>query len=111
MSRNRDLFERYVAQTSDEPVALEIASAKGCTLTDVHGKEYIDLIGGISVANIGHGNSAVIEAIKDQADKYLHVMVYGELIQSPQVAYAQLLSSTSHHHLTMYTSLTPAQRR
>ena len=61
-------------------------------LYDIHGKEYIDLIGGISVANIGHRNSKVIEAIKRQLDAYMHVMVYGEFIESPQVLYAKLLT-------------------
>lgn len=59
---------------------------------DVHGKEYIDLIGGISVCNVGHRHPAVIEAITEQLTKYLHVMVYGELVQSPQTAYAKLLT-------------------
>ena len=59
---------------------------------DVDGKKYLDLIGGISVCNIGHGHPAVVNAIKKQADDYLHVMVYGELVQSPQVKYAELLA-------------------
>lgn len=89
---NRQLFLNHVAQTSDSPIAIEIAKAEGCKMWDVNGKEYIDLIGGISVCNVGHRNSKVINAIKDQLDKYLHVMVYGELIQSPQTQYAKLLT-------------------
>lgn len=73
-------------------MALEIVKAEGCRLVDWGGKEYIDLIGGISVANVGHRHPAVVEAIKNQLDDYLHVMVYGEFIQSPQVRYAQLLA-------------------
>ena len=73
-------------------MALEIVKAEGCQLTDVSGKKYIDLIGGISVANIGHRHPAVVEAIKNQADLYLHIMVYGEFIQSPQVQYARMLT-------------------
>ena len=88
----RQLFLEHVAQTSMEPLALEIVKAEGCELTSGSGKKYIDLIGGISVANTGHRHPRVIEAIKKQLDAYLHVMVYGELIQSPQVQYAKLLT-------------------
>jgi acetylornithine/N-succinyldiaminopimelate aminotransferase len=88
----RQLFLQHVAQTSPAPLALEIVKAQGCTLTDASGKDYIDLIGGISVANTGHSHPAVIEAIKKQLDQYMHIMVYGEFIQSPQVQYAHLLT-------------------
>ena len=88
----RALFLQHVAQTSAAPLALEITSAEGCYLYDVDGKAYLDLIGGISVCNIGHRHPAVVTAIKEQADKYLHVLVYGEFIQSPQVQYAKLLA-------------------
>ncbi len=89
----RQLFQQHVAQTSPAPVGLEIVKAEGSMLYDAWGKEYIDLIGGISVCNVGHRHPAVIEAITRQANDYLHVMVYGELIQSPQVQYAALLAS------------------
>jgi len=88
----RQLFLQHVAQTSSAPLALEIVKAEGCELTDRSGKKYIDLIGGISVANIGHRHPKVVEAIKKQLDEYLHVMVYGEFVQSPQVQYAKLLT-------------------
>jgi acetylornithine/N-succinyldiaminopimelate aminotransferase len=88
----RELFLRHIAQTSSAPLALEIARAEAACLYDVSGREYIDLIGGISVCNIGHRHPRVVEAIKKQADEYLHVLVYGEFIQSPQVEYAKLLS-------------------
>jgi len=88
----RELFLKHIAQTSPSPLAFEIAKAKGCLLYDVNGKEYLDLIGGISVANIGHRHPKVIEAIKKQLDAYLHVMVYGEFVESPQVQYARLLT-------------------
>lgn len=88
----RELFLRHVAQTSPAPLALEIIKAEGVHLYDVHGKVYTDLIGGISVCNTGHRHSKIVEAIKKQADQYLHVLVYGECIQSPQVQYAKLLS-------------------
>jgi len=90
---NRQLFQQHVAQTSPAPVGIEIVRAEGSYLFDTDGKQYIDLIGGISVCNIGHRHPAVVAAIKKQADDYLHVMVYGELVQSPQVQYAQLLAS------------------
>jgi acetylornithine/N-succinyldiaminopimelate aminotransferase len=89
---NRNLFLQYVGQTSEAPVALEIVKAEGCKLFDINGKEYIDLIGGISVCNVGHRHPKVIEAIKKQLDSYLHIMVYGELVQSPQVQYATALA-------------------
>lgn len=88
----RELFLKHIAQTSPSPLAFEIAKAEGCLLYDVKGKEYIDLIGGISVANIGHRHPKVIEAIRKQLDAYMHVMVYGEFIESPQVQYAKLLT-------------------
>ena len=87
----RELFLRHVAQTSTAPLAIEITKAEGALLYDVAGKEYIDLIGGISVANVGHRHPKVLEAIKNQLDAYLHVMVYGEFVESPQVKYAKLL--------------------
>lgn len=88
----RQLFLNHVAQTSTAPLAIEIVKAEGCLLTDASGKAYVDLIGGISVANVGHRHPRVVEAIKKQADNYLHVMVYGEVVQSPQVRYARLLT-------------------
>ena len=88
---NRQLFLNHVGQTSDAPLCLNIVKAEGSKMWDVNGKEYIDLIAGISVCNIGHRHPKVIEAIKQQADKYLHIMVYGELVENPQVEYATLL--------------------
>ena len=89
---NRQLFLNHVGQTSPSPLALEIVKAKDSTLYDINGKEYIDLIGGISVCNVGHGNQKVIEAVTTQAADYMHVMVNGELILSPQTAFAQLIA-------------------
>ncbi|MFI5188403.1 MAG: aspartate aminotransferase family protein [Chitinophagales bacterium] len=88
----RELFLRHIAQTSTTPLALEIVKAEGSLLFDANGREYIDLIGGISVANVGHRHPKVINAIKDQLDAYLHIMVYGEFIETPQVQYAKLLT-------------------
>jgi len=82
---------QYLAQTSNSPIALEIVKAEGVYLYDLLGKEYIDLISGISVSNVGHRHPKVVKAIKEQLDKYMHLMVYGEYIQSPQVLLAQKL--------------------
>jgi len=92
MLTDRQLFLNNLAQTSDSPLALEIVKAEGIYLFDSSGKIYIDLISGISVSNTGHRHPAVVKAIKDQADKYLHLMVYGEYIQSPQVKLAGVLA-------------------
>ena len=89
---NRQIFLNHIGQTSPDPLALEIIRASGSKLYDINNKEYIDLIGGISVCNIGHGNKKVIEAIKRQAENFMHVMVNGELVLSPQTAYAKLLT-------------------
>lgn len=88
----RQLFQQHVAQTSPAPIGLHITSAKGTYLYDADGRGYLDFIGGISVCNLGHGRPEVIEAIKKQSEAYLHIMVYGELIQSPQTEYAALLT-------------------
>lgn len=90
---NRALFFKHVAQTSPAPLALEIVKAKGCKMWDKEGMEYIDLIAGISVANVGHSNKKVIKAIRKQSEQYLHLLVYGEFIESPEVKYAHLLAS------------------
>ena len=89
----RQLFLNHVGQTSQAPMALEIVKAKGSNMWDINGKKYIDLIAGISVCNIGHCHPKVIEAIKKQVDEYMHIMVYGELVESPQVAYAKMLTN------------------
>ena len=89
---NRQLFLDHVGQTSEAPLSINIVKAEGSKMWDADGKEYIDLIAGISVCNIGHRHPAVVEAIKNQADAYLHIMVYGELIENPQVAYAKKLA-------------------
>jgi len=88
----RSLFLQHVAQTSMAPLALEIVKAEGCLLFDASERSYIDLIGGISVANVGHRHPRVLEAVQAQLDRYLHVMVYGELVQAPQVRFAELLA-------------------
>lgn len=96
---NREIFYKYLAQTSDSPLAIEVERAEGVYLYGPNGEKYIDLISGISVSNIGHRHPRVIEAIKDQLDKYMHLIVYGEFIQSPQVKLAELLTSNLPENL------------
>ena len=95
MSRinNRQLFFQHLAQTSDKPIGIEVASAKGIHIYDTNAKAYVDMIAGFSVCNIGHSHPSVIKAIQEQTEKYMHVIVYGEFIQAPQVAYANTLTS------------------
>jgi acetylornithine/N-succinyldiaminopimelate aminotransferase len=89
---NRELFLQHVAQTSSAPIGLEIIKAEGVHLWDTSGKKYTDLISGFSVCNIGHSHPAVVKAVQEQAAEYMHLIVYGEFIESPQVQYAKLLA-------------------
>jgi len=93
MISQRQLFLQHVGQTSDFPLELEIERAKGIYMYDVNNKSYIDLISGVSVSNVGHVHPKVVKAIQDQAEKYMHLMVYGEYIQTPQVEFAEKLSA------------------
>jgi acetylornithine/succinyldiaminopimelate/putrescine aminotransferase len=93
MLSTKELFLQHVAQTTRFPLALEMEKAEGLFIYDVHGKRYLDLISGISVSNIGHRHPKVLEAIRHQLDKYMHLMVYGEYIQGPQVQLAEKLAS------------------
>ncbi|HKK77984.1 MAG TPA: aminotransferase class III-fold pyridoxal phosphate-dependent enzyme, partial [Phaeodactylibacter sp.] len=88
----RQLFLQHLAQTSAFPLALEIERAEGMHLHDVEGKAYLDLIAGIGVSSLGHRHPAVVQAVKDQLDRYLHTLVYGEFILAPQVRLAELLA-------------------
>jgi acetylornithine/succinyldiaminopimelate/putrescine aminotransferase len=92
MTNNKELFFRYLGLPSAKPVGIEILKARGIYLYDENGKEYIDLISGVSVSNVGHLHPKVVEAVKNQLDKYMHLMVYGEYIQSPQVHLAKALT-------------------
>src|SRR5687768_16152571 len=89
---SRRLFLQHLAQTSPAPLMLEIEKAEGLYLYSTDGKKYLDLIAGIGVSYLGHAHPKVVEAVKQQAERYMHVMVYGEYIQSPQVQYAALLT-------------------
>lgn len=88
----RQLFLNHLAQTSTAPLALEIQRAEGVYLYGTNGEKYMDLISGISVSNVGHCHPQVVEAIRKQAETHMHLMVYGEYIQSPQVKLAKLLT-------------------
>lgn len=90
---NRQFFLQHLAQTSPKPIGLEVERADGVYIYDTAGKSYIDLIAGFSVCNIGHSHPKVIAAIEKQIKQYMHVIVYGEFIQTPQVQYAQSLLS------------------
>lgn len=92
MSTLRDDFFRYVAQTSSEPMGIEVSRSHGCTVVDRTGREYLDLLSGMGVTGIGHTHPAVVAAVTTQAERYLHAMVYGEYIQYPQVALARRLA-------------------
>jgi acetylornithine/succinyldiaminopimelate/putrescine aminotransferase len=93
MGNNKENFLSYLAQTSQSPAAIEIERAEGSFLFGPGGKKYIDLMSGIAVAGSGHRHPKVLEAIKAQLDNYLHVMVYGEFILSPQVKLAKYICS------------------
>jgi len=87
----RGLFLNHVAQTSPSPMLVEVERAEGSFFYTPEGKRYYDLVAGVSVSNVGHANPDVIRAIQEQAARYMHVMVYGELVEKPQVDYATRL--------------------
>ncbi|HXJ99034.1 MAG TPA: aspartate aminotransferase family protein [Gelidibacter sp.] len=85
-------FLQYQAQTTTHPLAMEISHANGCYIYDTNNKAYLDFVAGVSACSLGHRHPKVVNAIKEQLDKYLHVMVYGEYIQEPAVELAKLLA-------------------
>lgn len=93
MASNRELFLQHLAQTSPSPLGLEIERAEGSFLYGTKGEKYVDLISGIAVSSVGHRHPKVVEAIKSQVDQYMHLMVYGEYVQSPQVKLAEKIAS------------------
>src|SRR5215217_703265 len=95
----RQLFLANNAQTTNFPLLLEFERAEGINLYNSEGKAYIDLISGIGVSSLGHGNPKVIEAVKQQVEKYMHLMVYGEYVQTPQVRFAEKLISVLPENL------------
>lgn len=89
----RKQFLAHVGQTSPSPMLVEVARAEGSFFYTPEGKRFYDLIAGVSVSNVGHGNPDVVRAVQEQAARYMHVMVYGELVETPQVAYAAKLAA------------------
>ena len=89
----RKQFLAHVAQTSPSPMLVEVARAEGSFFYTPEGKRYYDLVAGVSVSNVGHANPAVVRAVQEQAARYMHVMVYGELVETPQVEYAARIAS------------------
>ena len=85
-------FLKYQAQTSPYPLAMEVSYAKGSYIYDTNNKKYLDFVAGVSACSLGHQHPRVNQAIKDQLDKYSHVMVYGEYAQHPAVEFCKLLA-------------------
>lgn len=101
MLSQRQLFLEHLAQTTDFPLLIEIERAEGIYMIGATGKKYIDLISGIGVSNVGHRHPHVLNAIQNQMDKYLHLMVYGEFVQTPQTLLAKALADTLPNHLSV----------
>lgn len=97
---NKEIFRTLQAQTTPFPIGLEISRAEGLFIYDTNGKAYFDLVSGLAVTNIGHRHPKVIEAIKKQLDTHLHVMPYGEFIQTPQLKLAEKLNEILPENLT-----------
>ena len=100
MDSPKGIFKKHQAQTFPFPSCLEIESAKGSYIYDVNGKAYLDFVAGVSANTLGHSNPIIIDAVKQQLDKYSHVMVYGEYLQSPQYKLAKLLAENLPENLS-----------
>ena len=96
---DKEIFFNHLAQTTPFPIGLEVDFAEGSHIIDKQGKRYLDMIAGVAVSNIGHRHPKVVEAIKKQVDRHLHVMVYGEYLQDSQNELAALLHSVLPQHL------------
>jgi acetylornithine/succinyldiaminopimelate/putrescine aminotransferase len=92
ITNNNSPYQRHLAGTSPDPMNIEICRANGMIIETPTGKQYLDMIAGISVCNMGHSHPIIVEAVKKQVEKYMHVMVYGELIQTSQVLLSEMLS-------------------
>ena len=97
----RQDFLRHVCQTSPSPLGIVVARAEGASVWDAEGREYLDLLSGMGVASLGHGHPEVVAAVRAQAERYLHVMVYGEMVQEPQVALARRLAELAPGELSV----------
>ncbi|MGB0391161.1 MAG: aspartate aminotransferase family protein [Salibacteraceae bacterium] len=102
MSEPKDIFYKNLAQTTPFPIGIEIEKAKGSWLYGTDGQKWLDMISGVAVSNIGHNHPKVVSAIKNQVDKHMHVMVYGEYIQKEQSELAQELNSVLPLNLQSY---------
>ncbi len=100
MNLKKDFF-KYQAQTNDSPLGIIIKKAKGSFITDSKNNKLLDFVAGVSVANLGHSNPAIINAIKSQLDKYSHVMVYGESIQEPTVKLTKKIAQNLNKSLNV----------
>jgi acetylornithine/succinyldiaminopimelate/putrescine aminotransferase len=100
MTDAKDIFKRHQAQTFPYPSCLEVKSAKGSYIKDENEKEYLDFVAGVSACTLGHSNTIITNAVKEQLDKYTHVMVYGEYLQSPQYKLAKLLADNLPQNLS-----------
>lgn len=100
MASYKQLFFQHLAQTSEFPLAIEMERAEGCMMYDINGKRYLDFISGISVSNLGHGHPKIVKAVQEQAAKHMHLLVYGEFVQSPQVELAALLAKNLANNLS-----------
>ena len=110
MISNRELFLKNTAQTSESPRLIEIEKAEGSYLYGPQGQKYLDLVSGFNVSNIGHRHPKVIQAIQDQLEKYLHVTVYGEFVQAPQVQFAtELLANLPDSFGSVYLTNSGAE--
>ena len=101
MSKSEDYFFEHQAQTTPFPLGIEVDHAEGVYIHAKDGKSYMDMVAGIAVTNIGHRHPKVVQAIKDQVDQYMHVMVYGEYKQSPQYLFAKKLNDVLPEELSM----------
>jgi acetylornithine/succinyldiaminopimelate/putrescine aminotransferase len=99
MSTRREIFLKHVGQTSTFPLMLEVEKAEGIYIYDTSGKKYMDLVSGISVNSLGHAHPVIMEAIRNQLNKYMHTTVYGEHIQSPQNEFAELLTKVLNNRM------------
>ena len=100
MSNAKDIFKKHQAQTFPFPSCLEIESASGSYIYDINGKAYLDFVAGVTANTLGHSNPIITNAVKEQLDKYSHVMVYGEYVQSPQYKLAKLLADNLPKNLS-----------
>lgn len=99
MSNSIDIFKKHQAQTFPHPSCLEVKYSSGSYIIDINNKKYLDFVAGVSACTLGHSNPLINKAIIDQVNKYTHVMVYGEYIQSPQYQLAHLLSTQLPNNL------------